>query len=118
MFIDIGGREFICPIEFIEPMLPIPDSEFIEPSELTELREDIDDIDEREEDEGRGLCPGPIGAVWRWNLTNVQRHLRWTHLAEDGKKRMERRRGGEGGGEYEVRKGTSRDEYEEKWRRV
>lgn len=26
--------------------------------------------------------PGPTGAVWRWNLTNVQRHLRWMHLAQ------------------------------------
>lgn len=30
---------------------------------------------------GWGLCPGPAGAVWRWNLTNVHLHLRWTHLA-------------------------------------
>ena len=31
----------------------------------------------------RGACPGPAGAVWRWNLTKVQRHLRAAHLAAD-----------------------------------
>ncbi|KAF9483216.1 hypothetical protein BDN70DRAFT_874095 [Pholiota conissans] len=30
---------------------------------------------------GRVEWPGPAGAVWRWNLTNVQRHFLLTHLA-------------------------------------
>lgn len=29
-----------------------------------------------------GLCPGPTGAVWRWNLTYVQRYLRCIHFPQ------------------------------------
>jgi hypothetical protein len=28
------------------------------------------------------LCPGPAGAVCRWNLTNVHLYFRWTHFAQ------------------------------------
>ncbi|EGN99428.1 hypothetical protein SERLA73DRAFT_182399, partial [Serpula lacrymans var. lacrymans S7.3] len=48
--------------------------------EWADMRED----EERDEEEeaGRGLWwPGPLGAVWRWNLTKVQRHFRCTHFA-------------------------------------
>lgn len=41
---------------------------------------------------GLAGCPGPTGAVWRWNFTNVQRVLRWMHFA--GNEGNENRREG------------------------
>lgn len=32
-----------------------------------------------------GGCPGPAGAVWRWNFTYVHRHFRCTHLAVENR---------------------------------
>ncbi|KAJ7698400.1 hypothetical protein B0H17DRAFT_927585 [Mycena rosella] len=58
------------------------DEELREGIELRDLREERDGSDAAR-DEG---WPGPTGAVWRWNLTKVQRVLRERHFAGGGRR--------------------------------